>query len=289
MPPLLVQTIGSTRGEAIEFPHPGPTVTIAELKAAIAVRMGIEVAAQRLVAHGRILDDTEILDDAGLTSGGRIFLARKSEVAEPEVPAADASAEASGSNEEASDEHAGFEVFVRCLDDAEGEVRVFARPSAPAAEFKREALQRLRRWPVEADELELCSFIFDGHLLGSAEPLRDFGVGPGAHIVFVPRRRRTSRSGTRACARVAWKCGRALQATPAVLMALPGSIWRWLDATVRDPWSLVRPREEPAEGVRQRRMRMMQINPRAFRYAPGQNPMGEDFTHLFTQGMLGGT
>mmetsp|Transcript_29329 Transcript_29329/g.62555 ORF Transcript_29329/g.62555 Transcript_29329/m.62555 type:complete len:239 (+) Transcript_29329:39-755(+) len=64
-----------------------------------------------------------------------------------------------------------------------------------------------------------------------------------------------------------------------------GSASSWLSRVWRDPWMLVRP-ETHALG-RRTRVIFNPLDARHFRYAPGRNPNGEDFTWLFTQGMLG--
>ena len=207
----------------------GPEATVAELRRALELR---GIAAQRLVARGRLLEDGEAL--RGL---GRVYV----------VPQA-------------------VEVRVRTLEGQE--LRVSTSRERKAVDFKRQVLQQLGL--LEAQLVANGRLIGEGRLTLKADDL----------VVVVPPR------ASRLCR--AWRfMSRVLRALRAMLMALlqvPGVLLSWLLQGWHDPWSLVRPRREtPSPG----HVHRLGLNPQMIRYAPGQNPRGEDLTALLSQGLVG--
>jgi len=305
MAPLLVQPVDASRAPLV-LATPVAAATVIELKQLLAERLGTPPVAQRLVARGRVLCDEESLEDAGLAAGGRVFLAVASALrttsagavvedsfgadvaAEPAAAAEPAEAESEASDQPA--DRAGFEVLVCRVDDGE-ELRVFARPTAPTTEFKREALHRLRCPTVSAEELERWSFVCGGRLLSSSGPLEEEpGIRPGARVVVVPPRSpaKLQISGCRMCCRRR-SCSLStfiwlLRNSIGILVTLPRKVLSLLAATWNDPWILVRPNGEEHRG---RRIQTLRLHPRALVYGPGQNPHGEDLTILFSQGLVG--
>lgn len=293
MAPVVVHPIGAA-DDALEVDVPDPAATVADLKVAIEAKAGINVALQRLVVRGRVLDNSEslttVLPHGG--GGGRIFLATsapkraKADSTPAEADLACIQGGSSGSRCTATSGSA-FEVIVRTI-DSEAEIRVCARPGAPCIELKREILCRLQHI-AELKDAELCCFIHDGRMLESEVRLQDAGVSEGACIVVVPPRPspaprcRCSWRGFSQCAKRVYYGGFG------ALCGFPKALWFWLRSTWHDPWSLVRPVDRLQDGARRGpRIHSFNLHPRLLRYGPGQNPHGEDLTLLFSQGMLGG-
>lgn len=251
----------------------------------------IAPASQRLVLRGRILDDGEILETLSLESGTgaypaqfRLFLAvsksgsassantgvsSSSMGAGNPVPASVTSPQTQEVSLQQRNDH-GFEVLVRWV-DADEDKRVYVAGGSSIIDFKREALLRLQACPDFADS---CVFVFDGRMLASDISMQESGLEAGAHIIVVPPRIRASRG----------KC-----CNPKYFLVWLRSwltaLWLFAVSCWHDPWTLVRPRGE--EEIRRRnRIRLLQVNARNLRYAPGNNPNGEDFTLLFSQGLL---
>merc|ERR1719401_394559 len=178
-----------------------------------------------------------------------------------------------------------YQVFVRTV-DSDSEVSICARHDEPTMVLKCEILRRLPHIAAIAD-VDRCAFIFDGRLLESDASLEEQGAGVGSKIVVVPPRamrnsaRRCSCKGLLLCAR------RTSSSSIGVARNLPKTLWQFLHRTWCDPWSLVRP-PDMDKLPRGRRVQTLNFNERAYRYVPGQNPRGEDFTLLFSQGLIGG-
>lgn len=287
--PIIVKWVtGTSQLELDPRRLQGPGV--ADLKSAIAESTGIEAERQRLVARGRVLLDCENLDAVGLASGGRVFLAllppppsADEMLAEP--PEAEPLAELAGAEEPM--QRGGFHVVVRAL-DADSELRVFTTPQGTVEQLKRDILIRLGHSPsVELQEVCRWNFVCDGQLLGHEGSVADHGLQPDARVIVVPPLDKTSRSSR-------WPkwhqlpgvCARRTMRSVRSLAGLPAAILQWLAGVWMDPWSLVRPTLNEGQG-RGRRVHLLRMHPRTLRYAPGQNPHGEDLTMLLSQGLLG--
>lgn len=297
MASIVVQPVDAACA-AMEISSLGPTACVIDLKEVILTRTGAPHALQRLVFRGRILLDSENLEAAGIAGGGRVFLALLSRpgtamAAEGEVDGLRRNPHNDIDNAE-SDADTFVEIFVRPV-DSEEEVRVLARPSALALDFKRAALQRLC-WPASPEDVDCCRFVCNGQLLTSDDPLAELGVCAGAHVVVVPPRApgsvARSRRGCCQCRSLRLSdlllCLHQLRLYLYFVWKLPKYMWCWLLTTWYDPWSLVRPSisEEERRGRRIQTLGFHQH--RNLRFAPGQNPHGEDLTMLFSQGILGG-
>mmetsp|Transcript_38314 Transcript_38314/g.105525 ORF Transcript_38314/g.105525 Transcript_38314/m.105525 type:complete len:314 (+) Transcript_38314:56-997(+) len=312
MAPIVVQPVGGSRA-TMEIELLPPTAIVADLKSAIAARIGAKPALQRLVARGRVLTDSECLGDAGIAEGGRVFLA----IARQEDVVGDALGDDGATNDAPEDDIVsanavdygldlgatptrpettrkvvdvgGFEVMVRAM-DSEEDVRVFAQLSAPVIEFKREALRRLHS-PVNVQDAEMYKFVCGGRLLGTEGNVSDLGLFVGVRVVVVPPRPLPAQPPCRRWRRlldigavVEWACAFAHAA-----IGMPRAILQWLFTTWHDPWSLVRPSLQDNTGQgRGRRIQTLDFRSRSLRYGPGQNPNGEDLTMLLSQGLVGG-
>ena len=157
------------------------------------------------------------------------------------------------------------EVRLRSLEGRE--LRLSTSRDREAVDFKREVLQLLG--------LVDGQLVAQGRLIASGR----LTLRPEELIVVVPPR--VGR------ARRAWRClGRGLRTLLALLLALlrlPQLLLSWLLEAWHDPWSLVRPPERLSPG----HVHRLGLNPAMIRYAPGQNPRGEDLTALLSQGLLG--
>eukprot|EP00933_Yihiella_yeosuensis_P011268 TRINITY_DN118451_c0_g1_i1.p1 TRINITY_DN118451_c0_g1~~TRINITY_DN118451_c0_g1_i1.p1 ORF type:complete len:313 (+),score=62.45 TRINITY_DN118451_c0_g1_i1:26-940(+) len=296
---VLVQPVGSS-AEPLEIQVPGPDATVGDLKAAISSQTSSAISSQRLVARGRVLHDEDLLEKVAPTSaegvGTRIFLALK-----PSCEGAMALHQCTGGSTSSStavpDDADEIELSLRTVDSDQSEcLKIKVRLSAPAVEFKLEALIQLQLGGKSGD-VSRFNFVTAGRLMRSDVTLAEVGVRSGDLVIVVPPKASAMvRVWRKLCYAVAGlrKLLYGILFLIVILLRtlwrLPGAMWHLLLNTWQDPWSLVRPERSPDEGRfgRGRRIQTLDWTPQMLRYAPGQNPNGEDFTALFTQGLLGG-
>ncbi|CAE8612575.1 unnamed protein product [Polarella glacialis] len=299
---IRVQPVGPS-AETLEIEVPDyASASVADLKAAIASCTGAAAAVQRLVSRGRVLEDSELLADAGISAEGRVFLAlsaaKLSKTEDNAEKDEEGSSYAGGSSSSSALVRRGpglepeeLELLVRTVDGKEGAtIRVAANSLAPASEFKLQALRQLQCSTRMADTSRY-SFVTAGRLMSSEASLGELGVRSGDLIVVVPPRASAAVRALRAAQRRWRSFSRGLRhlvtAVAFLLWGFPCYLWRCLCDAWRDPWSLARPSRQLPEGQRGRRIQTIGWNPQMQRYAPGQNPNGEDLTALLTQGLLG--
>ncbi|CAJ1385611.1 unnamed protein product [Effrenium voratum] len=258
MPVFQVQPIAASLPVEVEVAGG----TIADLKAALANKTGVKEDEQRLVTRGRLLEDSTLLESVD----GRIFLARASCVSfEPVEP---------------KDE---IQLRLKTIGGMQNELRLTVKRSLPAREFKQQALLRLGK-PAEIG----YKFVASGQLMSSEATLAELGLQDGDVVVVVaPRAPFHVRVARQVRFAICWLLGglwSLLKAVVCALGVLPGTMLRWLINAWYDPWSLVRP---TSPEVRGRRIQTLGFSPQMLRYAPGQNPRGEDLTVLLSQGLIG--
>eukprot|EP00434_Breviolum_minutum_P007054 symbB.v1.2.006224.t1/scaffold340.1/size245066/10 len=124
--------------------------------------------------------------------------------------------------------------------------------------------------------------------MAGADTLRDLELEDGDTVVVVPPKVSIpARRATAAYGWIAWALKGVCHCFLLLLRfiwVLPRAILTCLLDAWYDPWSLVRPASSEVPG---RRIRTLGFTPQMVRYAPGQNPRGEDLTVLLSQGLLG--
>lgn len=215
---------------------------------------------QRLVLRGKLLED-----DVDVSSiDGRIFLARRT----------------TGRRGETEE----VQLTVKMVDGVSHPgIRINSSLDRLARDFQQEVLLQMNL-PLELG----YKFVTKGRLISESETLRDLELADGDTVVVVPPRANPPRAAN-AAKRITglfkglWQW---LLLLFRFLWLLPRIVLAYLLDAWYDPWSLVRPRATGNE-TPGRRIRGVGITPQMVRYAPGQNPRGEDLTALLSQGLLG--
>lgn len=298
---IIVQPVGSC-GEALQIEVTPQLSTVADLKAVISSQTGATISSQRLVALGRVLRDAELLESliAHAPTGVslKIFLAVRSiriacgqeQERGPEGQTDNFVSGGSSSSKSSSLVQAeNIQLLVRMVDWQGGEtVQMSFSPSMEAAFFMHEVLRELQNQElVLAGEPCRYRFVSTGKILRPEGTISDAGLKSGDVVVVVPPK-----------ASLALRIWRKLMTfircavsscilLLSLLLRFPTLVFEYLCNAWQDPWSLVRPARS-AEVINGPRIRTLGWTPAMFRYAPGQNPNGEDLTCLFSQGLLGG-
>ncbi|CAK9061287.1 Uncharacterized protein SCF082_LOCUS32124 [Durusdinium trenchii] len=255
MPTILVQPIASSTVEV----DLSEDATVADLKSALAQKTGIDIEEQRLVTRGKLLEDSTLIH----LVDGRIFLAR-------------GSLSKKGDGDE-------IELTVKMV-GATGTWQLRLQADSSTTDFKNQVLLQLN---LPTAELGRYHFVTNGQLMGDVGKLSGL-LKDGDNVVVVPPRVPAHLRRIKAIYHwMAWllrRLGAVLFMFCRFAWILPGTVLRYTLDAWYDPWSLVRPR---GEEVRGRHLRGLGVTPQMLRYAPGQNPHGEDLTALLSQGLLG--
>lgn len=298
---IIVQPVGSC-GKALQIEVTPLLSTVADLKAVISSQTGATISSQRLVALGRVLRDAELLESiiAHAPTGVslKIFLAvRSTHVAGDQEERGGSKGQtgnfvSGGSSPSTSSSLAqpeSIQLLVRMVDWQEGEtVPMSFSPSMQTVFVMDEVLRELQKQKlVFAGESCAYRFVSTGKILRPEGCISDAGLVSGAVVVVVPPKASSALRIWRkliTCTRCAFSLCILLVLQ---LLRFPTLTLEFLRNALQDPWSLVRP-TRAIEVTNGPRIRTLGWTPAMFRYAPGQNPNGEDLTCLFSQGLLGG-